>query len=75
MKTLINLIHLHGYTTYASCCGHDVYPPTIVYKARDGTIREYFSGIELPKAKRHRYYRRDENGYYYIPQINEMIQQ
>ncbi len=56
--------------TLASCCGHGVYPTTIVVKRKkDGFIYEFYSKIFLGKRKRNRYYRKDQNGYYYIPEI------
>ena len=57
--------------TILSCCGHGVYPPTIIvqdisngyYKA---PVYEYFSNVHLGLGRRRTYYRRDQNGFYYV---------
>ena len=55
--------------TLASCCGHQIYDPTIVVKNKEGKIFEYYSGELLGPRKRNRYYKKDKNGFYYIPHI------
>ena len=53
----------------ACCCGHGKYPITIVVKeGRNGKIVyvEIFSQIIIPRTKR--FYKRDKQGYYYIPE-------
>ena len=57
------------YKTVASCCGHGKYPSTIVVRGASGSFREYFSGKAIEKRKKHRYYKRDKAGHYFIPQI------
>lgn len=57
------------FKTIASCCGHGKYPTTIVVRDKSGKIHEYFSGVPLEKKKRNRYYKRDSEGYYYIPEV------
>jgi len=59
--------------TVASCCGHGKYPATIVIRDINGYIYEYYSRQLLDKAKKHRYYRKDKQGYYYISQIMKEI--
>ena len=54
--------------TLCSCCGHGVYNPTIVVKDKKDNIFEVYSGITLTPKKRNRYYKRDNDGYYYIPE-------
>nr|MDO8114951.1 hypothetical protein [Candidatus Sigynarchaeota archaeon] len=56
--------------TIASCCGHGRYPPTIIVRDRNGHYYEYVSKQLVDKAKRHRYYRRDPFGFYYVGQID-----
>jgi len=58
-----------GLKTLASCCGHDKYPMTIVVKNQSGKIYDFFSNIELGERKRNRYYKKDNEGYYYIPEV------
>lgn len=62
------------HTIVACCCGHSRYPMTIVVKegVTDGLKRtilftEIFSGIVFEPRKK--IYKRDEQGYYYIPEV------
>ncbi len=56
--------------TLASCCGHKVYPATIIVKDKTtGIIFEYFSKIQVSEKKRNRYYKKDSEGYYFVPEI------
>jgi hypothetical protein len=59
-------------TTAASCCGHGVYPPTIIVKIKgSGEYIEIFSKKRIRKPKRHRFYILDrETGCY---RINENL--
>jgi hypothetical protein len=59
------------YSTVASCCGHGKYPPTIVVRNKmdNGFIFEWFTMCPLDKPKKHRYYKRDQEGYYYIEKV------
>ena len=59
--------------TLASCCGHGQYNPTIVVKDKAGNIFEFYSGIILSPKKRNRYYKKDENGFYFIPELIKKI--
>jgi len=54
--------------TLASCCGHMKYDSTIVVKDREGNIFEYYSSKLLGPRKRNRYYKKDNDGFYYIPE-------
>lgn len=55
--------------TLASCCGHGKYNPTIVVKDRKANIFEFYSRISLGPKKRNRYYKKDTDGFYYIPEV------
>jgi tRNA(Phe) wybutosine-synthesizing methylase Tyw3 len=58
------------FKTLASCCGHGKYIKTIVVKEKNtGRIFEYFTKIELEPKKRNRFYKKDSEGFYYIPKI------
>ncbi|MDH3324495.1 MAG: hypothetical protein OEL89_02560 [Candidatus Peregrinibacteria bacterium] len=72
LKEIIQLINksLH-FRTIASCCGHGKYPTTIIIKAKNGVIFEFFTCILLRKRKKNRYYKKDLEGYYYIPEVLE----
>jgi len=55
--------------TLGCCCGHGRYPETIIIRADHGGVYEYHSGIEIPRTRR--FYRKDTDGYYYIPEISK----
>lgn len=43
-----------GLNTVSSCCGHGIYPKSIVYKDENGRYYEFFSGVEIiPQKRRH----------------------
>ncbi len=52
--------------TVASCCGHNIYPPTIVIRLQDGTAFEMKSGLIIPRKRN--FYKKDKNGFYFIPE-------
>jgi len=54
-------------TILACCCGHSKYPMSLVVKDKNNNIFEMFSGIEIPRPVR--FYKRDKQGYYYIPEV------
>ncbi len=66
-----NLIELmihscKGIKPIASCCGHGKYPMTIV--VTNGKINwELLSNEIIPRTKR--FYKKDKQGYYYIPEV------
>ena len=68
MRNLIDVLNTYvkDYKILACCCGHGKYPMTIVFDAGYGAW-ELISDVEIPKKKR--FYKRDEEGYYYIPEL------
>lgn len=54
--------------TVACCCGHGKYPMSIVIRDNLG-VYELFSGKEIPRKKK--FYKRDGDGYYYIPEVSK----
>lgn len=66
MADLISELNKGRKETLACCCGHGKYHQTIVYKS-SAKIREFFSGMEIPRKKR--FYLRDRQGVYYIPEV------
>lgn len=59
-----------------SCCGHNRYSKTLIVMNRgSGYVFEWFSGISLIRSKRRNsrapYYKRDKEGYYYIPEVEQ----
>lgn len=66
----IKEINKKGIVTLGCCCGHGKYPMTIVYKAKDsGKIFDLISGKRI--LRKRRFYIRDKQGYYYIPETLE----
>lgn len=77
-----NIVHFidskleRGEKILMCCCGHGKYSPSIVVQVRNKsgygyfyTEFELFSGYTFEKKKR--YYKRDKQGYYYIPEVVE----
>lgn len=55
-----------------SCCGHNRYSKSlIVFNKKLNIVFEFFSGIVLSHGKRksRKYYQKDMEGYYYIPEL------
>ena len=68
MKDFIFRLNQKGIITLGCCCGHGIYPMTIVTKD-DGGIFELISGKEIPRKKR--FYIKDKGGFYYIPEVTK----
>lgn len=71
MKELIKFIEATtGYKTLACCCGHWKYPMTIVVEKED-ILSDYpfeiLSATTIPRRKK--FYKRDKQGYYFIPEV------
>ena len=74
----IDIINASGtHRTRASCCGHGRYPKTIVVQNKfTKFMYEMFSGrqiyhLYLNGKPRKRFYRKDEQGFYYIPEVRD----
>ena len=69
MKQLLK--HIYG-NVMACCCGHGKYPMTIVKKMGFQT-NPYFLEIVSRKVipRKQRFYKRDKQGVYYIPEVIE----
>lgn len=68
MQKLCSLINeTTNYKTLASCCGHGKYPMTIIVTRGYGNPIEWFSQIEIPRKRN--FYKRDKQGYFYIPEV------
>lgn len=68
MKPLVIYFMNKGLRLKACCCGHNKYPITIVFQAIDDNYYELLSGIRIPRTRN--FYKKDKQGYYYIPEIN-----
>ena len=67
LEGLIKELNSSGITTLGCCCGHGKYHPTIVIKTDNNLVGEYFTEIYIPRIKR--FYLKDSEGYYYIPEV------
>jgi hypothetical protein len=84
MRQIIKNINIFFYlkeTSFvinACCCGHGKYSPTIVVTDYSRGIKtlegeyyyktfDFLSGVEIPRKKR--FYKKDKDGYYYIPEV------
>ena len=69
MRGLIDFVENWGpHKPLASCCGHGRYPPTLVV-LQYGRVWELFSRKIINRAKR--FYVKDKDGFYYIPETLE----
>jgi len=67
MRKEIEELNKKGIITLACCCGHNKYPKTIVVKhQRTKQPYEYFTKQYILRKKR--FYKKDNQGYYYIPE-------
>ena len=69
---LLNWRYRGHYRTLGSCCGHGRYPKTVVVQdLRKQRTFELFSEKDIPRKKR--FYRRDRDGVYYIPEVSKAV--
>ena len=66
MRVMLNYLQNFN-RTLSCCCGHGVYPETVVIRTESGEILEYFSRTKIPRQKR--FYKKDKDGFYYIPEV------
>ncbi len=50
----------------ACCCGHGIYPLSIVIELPSGMIVEMVSSKIIPRKRN--FYKKDKKGFYYIPE-------
>ena len=75
VEILLNINKEIALKTLASCCGHGIYNPTIiVLDIYTDQVFEWYSGIFIKKKVRNRYYVRDNDNYYYIPELVSPLQ-
>lgn len=73
LRIINYLLSFTGDKTIASCCGHGIYRKTILIQRKNGMIVEYYTQtiITNKPRKSKRYYKRDKNGIFYIPEVSE----
>tara|TARA_Y100000310_G_scaffold295555_1_gene327040 strand:+ start:5350 stop:5622 length:273 start_codon:yes stop_codon:yes gene_type:complete len=73
MRNLIEFIEENNnlIEILACCCGHKKYNMTIVV-FMEGCLHPYdlFTGKQIPRKKR--FYKKDKQGYYYIPEVSKV---
>ena len=67
LSMVIAILNNNGIKTLASCCGHGKYSCTIVAEIKGFPV-EIFSGRIIPR--KNKFYRKDSNGYFYIPEVD-----
>ncbi|MEK6935975.1 MAG: hypothetical protein AABW67_04240 [Nanoarchaeota archaeon] len=67
MNPLINWLNGRRIETLACCCGHNRYPMTIVVLRLRKYPYELLSQRFIPRRKK--FYIKDKQGYYYIPEV------
>ena len=82
MVELINMLNMalceDEYTAVACCCGHGKYRMSLLVREEiyvKGThtgfqVREWFSNLII--SRKRKFYKRDKQGYYYIPELQEV---
>ena len=66
MKTFIDNLNSCDIRTKACCCGHGKYPMTIVVESLHSNF-DLVSGVYIPRKRK--FYKKDKQGYYYIPEV------
>jgi len=66
MRELIKNLKREGIKTLACCCGHGKYPQTIVIDSDEFYPLEICQGVYITRSRR--FYKRDKQGIYYIPE-------
>ena len=69
IKPWIKFLKDIGYNPIASCCGHNKYQMTVIVKQPNYPYPyELFTEIDVPRKRR--FYLKDKQGYYYIPEVS-----
>lgn len=58
------------FKTLGCCCGHGIYPATIIARWK-GWIVEYYTGVSI--CRKRNFYRRDASGVYFLPEVKEKV--
>ena len=68
MKSLIKYLNkCSNLKVLACCCGHKKYPMSIIVEWMPTYRLDICSDIPIPRKKR--FYARDKQGYYFIPEV------
>ncbi|KKK75097.1 hypothetical protein LCGC14_2877150 [marine sediment metagenome] len=75
----IEILNQSGFKTILSCCGHGKYDATVLVRDELNLVYELYTETYLraydPKKRKqyNRYYRKDKEGFYYIPELVNLI--
>ena len=69
IRPLIKWLQDRKWNTVGCCCGHEKYPITVIVKLTNHYYIELFTNTIIPRTRN--FYRRDEDGYYYIPEVSK----
>ena len=71
MRLLVNSLSMHGYKTVGCCCGHGIYPMTVICQVgNQNRFYDLISGEDIPRKRN--FYRLDSEGFYYIPEVSKL---
>ena len=69
ISNLSNVIG-NGFKIVACCCGHGKYPMTVIIKQQEQFTTNFYDLISGEGISRRRnFYKKDKQGYYYIPEV------
>ncbi len=70
MKNLIDFMKVKGggIQPLACCCGHSIYPMTIIV-TNGKIVWDLISNEVIPRKKK--FYVKDDGGFYYIPEVSK----
>lgn len=77
IRPLIDVLKRGGAIPVASCCGHGRYSITVVVKFGNKFLavayREKTDSAAVILTHKRRFYRKDKQGYYYIPELDKEV--
>jgi hypothetical protein len=73
MTPYLEYVKRQGHNPVACCCGHGRYEPTIVCKNQQGLVYEVLDKRLPVLPRKRRFYRKDKQGYYYIPEVKNAL--
>ncbi len=78
MRPFIELLQLGGAKTLSCCCGHGRYSTTVVFEYEGQALavayRAKFPSVAVILHRKKRFYKRDSDGVYFIPEVdNEKV--
>ena len=70
MREKILKLNKDGFKTVACCCGHGLYPETIVFENSRGIHYVKLNWkVAVRISRKRKFYKKDDAGFYYIPEV------